>query len=86
MYFDDVIGNETAMFGECNGELRALYDFNRTHSTIQIVPNRNLLPRYHLTYRHKVFYAHLNAHPLYARYVGEDEQLLFESDLKLNAQ
>ena len=86
MYFDDVLGNETAMFGDFNGELRAVSDFNKNHSMIQIVPNRNLLPRYHLSYRYKIYYAHLINHPLYARYVGEDEQLGFESDLSLNAE
>lgn len=84
MYFDDVIGNETAMFGDCNGELQAISDFNKSHDTIRIVPNRNLLPRYYISYRHKVYYAHLISHPLYDRYVGEDEQIRFESDLRLN--
>jgi len=84
MYFDDVIGTETAMFGDCNGELRAIADFNRSHDNIQIVPNRNILPRYDLNYRHKVFYAHLFSHPLYSRYIGEDEQQRFEVTLSLN--
>lgn len=83
MYFDDVVGNETAMFGACNGELRAISDFNACHSRIQIVPNRNLLPRYDLNYRHKLFYAHLTDHPLYAHYVGEDQQQCFEAVLSL---
>lgn len=82
-YFDDVIGNETAMFGDCNGELRAITDFNDKHERIKIVPNRNLLPRYDVNYRHKIFYTHLFDHPSYGHYIGEDEQLGFELTLSL---
>ena len=83
MYFDDVIGTEMQMYGESNGELLAITEFNRRHDAIHIGLNQNLLPLYNVHYRYQIYYAHLTRHPLYASYVGGDEQQRVESDLKL---
>ena len=83
MYFDDVIGSEMQMYGESNGELLAISEFNKRHDAIHIGLNQNLLPLYNVQYRYQIYYAHLIRHPLYTSYVGGNEQEAMESYLRL---
>jgi hypothetical protein len=85
LYFDDIIGNELSMYGPCNGQLRAISEFNARHSCIDICLNQNLLPRSEIGYRYQLYYGHLRAHPQYTQYIGGDSQTVIESHLKLKA-
>jgi hypothetical protein len=85
LYFDDIIGNELSMYGQSNGQLRAISEFNTNHPCIDICLNQNLLPRYEISYRYQVYYGHLRAHPLYTQYIGGDSQAVIEAHLKLQA-
>ena len=83
MYFDDIIGGASEMYGPFNGQLAAIEEFNRTHDGVKIHLNQNLLPESHLHYRYKVYYGHLFDHPLYDRYIGGGHQLGLEGELRL---
>jgi hypothetical protein len=84
-YFDDVVGTELEMYSECNGQLLAISEFNRTHDTIHIGMNRNLLVRTEIEFRYQIYYGHLSSHPRYLQYVGSSDQERMESLLALKA-
>jgi len=83
VYFDDIIGSELEMYSSYNGQLRAIAEFNQGHNSVYLDCNRNLLPRCDLSYRYQIYYAHLLSHPRYASFVGHDEQVRLEAELKL---
>ncbi len=83
MYFDDVVGSELEMYSPCNGQLLAISEFNRRQNTVYVGLNRNLLARNDVPYRYQIYYAHLRSHPLYAKYIGGDNQRRIEEILRL---
>jgi hypothetical protein len=83
MYFDDIIGSETEMYGPFNGQLAAINTYNAAQDDIKIHLNQNLLPSNHLSFRYQIYYAHLLAHPDYSKYVGGTQQLDLEQALQL---
>ena len=83
MYFDDIIGSETEMYGPFNGQLAAIQTYNATQDDCKIHLNQNLLPSTHLTFRYQIYYAHLLSHPDYSKYVGGTQQLDLEQALRL---
>ena len=85
-YFDDVVGTELEMYGESNGQLLALSEFNRTHDLIHIGMNQNLLARTDIDFRYQIYYGHLRAHPHYLQYVGSSNQERIESLLALRTE
>jgi hypothetical protein len=85
LYFDDIVGSEYEMYGDCNGQLLAIAEFNRHRKDVHIGLNQNLLPRSEVGYRYQIYYAHLRRHPMYGNYVGGKEQVQIESELRLRA-
>lgn len=76
-YFDDIIGTQFEMYGEFNGQLLAMDEFNKANGDRKIHQNRNLVPfatqPFHGWY-HKIYYMHVFDHPKYRDYVGGEEQ------------
>lgn len=85
IYFDDIVGSEYEMYGESNGQLLALSEFNSRQKDIHIGLNQNLLPRADIGYRYQIYYAHLKTHPMYSNYIGADRQVQIETDLQLQS-
>ena len=83
LYFDDIVGSAMEMYGEFNGELRAIDEFNSQRSDIKIHMNRNLLPNASINWRHQIYYGHIFQHPLYNKYIGKKEQSYIEQRVKL---
>jgi hypothetical protein len=84
MYFDDIIGGASEMYGPFNGQLAAINEFNGAQEEAKIHLNQNLMPFAHITYRYQIYYAHLLRHPSYERYVGGELQEELEDALRLN--
>ena len=74
------------MYSECNGQLLAISEFNRTHDMIHIGMNQNLLARTEIEFRYQIYYGHLRSHPLYLQYVGSSDQKRMESLLALKPE
>ena len=85
LYMDDVIGQEFEMYGEFNGPLAAIKDFNTQHENAKIHLNQNLLSRSDVFYRYQIYYAHLLSHRDYSKYVGGQDQEQIQDLLKLKA-
>lgn len=85
LYMDDVIGQEFEMYGEFNGPLAAIKDFNAQRENAKIHLNQNLLSRSDVFYRHQIYYAHLLSHRDYNKYVGGGDQEQIQDLLKLKA-
>lgn len=83
MYFDDIIGTATEMYGPFNGQLAALEEYNASQSAVKIHLNQNLLEDIHRSWRFQIYYAHLFDHPLYNRYIGGGQQENLEDQLRL---
>lgn len=75
-YFDDVIGNEFALYNDYTGERLAINEFNVGHDTQKISPAYCLLNRVGQRWHHKMFVTHDFAHPLYNEFVSFDDQQL----------
>jgi hypothetical protein len=84
MYFDDVIGGNTWLVSEFAGELLAIEEFNRKHSFKRIVANRYMPIVYpDQWWSHEMYVYHDFRHPKYNVFVGENQQLKHEMDIKL---
>jgi hypothetical protein len=83
MYFDDIIGTDSEMYGPYNGQLAAINEFNATVEDVKIHLNQNLLMKSHLNYRYQIYYCHLFAHPRYNEYLGDAQQAKIFNALKL---
>ena len=73
-YFDDVIGDEVAMYGEFSGELLAIKEFNESNKNKKIHLNKNLIWSTHNHWRYQIYYYHDFLHPRYNDYVESDDQ------------
>ena len=74
-YFDDVIGDETCMYGEFSGELLAIKEFNELNINKKIHLNRNLLvSMIGKHWRYQIYYFHNFLHPRYNDYIEADDQ------------
>lgn len=85
MYMDDVMGQQFEMYGEFNGQLLAMKEFNESHADIKMHLNQNLLRRHDLDYRYQIYYAHLFKHKEYSKFVGGDEKAVSQNRLKLKS-
>jgi hypothetical protein len=84
MYFDDIIGDNTWLANEYVGEELAIQEFNQSHPTKKIVPNRRLPLRYFdEPWAHQIFNYHDFAHPDYTAFVGAPEQVVHEAGIRL---
>ena len=82
-YYDDIIGSHWEMYGDRNGQLAAINDFNRSQGDIFIHHNQNLLADIHRNWRHQIYYCHLLKHPRYMDYIGGSPQTRLEAALAL---
>jgi hypothetical protein len=84
MYFDDIIGDNTWLANEYVGEQLAIQEFNQSHPTKKIVPNRRLPLRYFdAPWAHQIYNYHDFAHPDYTVFVGAPEQVSHEAGIRL---
>lgn len=83
LYFDDIIGRASEMYGPYNGQLAAIEEYNRSQDAVKIHLNQNLLSDTHRSWRLQIYYAHLFNHPDYSRYIGGAQQTALEDELKL---
>lgn len=83
LYFDDVTGSEFEMYGICNGQLRAIEEFNGSQDKVAIALNRNLLAKTHISYRYHIYYSHIFDHPQYSTYIGAERQAELSVALQL---
>jgi len=83
MYFDDIIGTDSEMYGPHNGQLAAINEFNAKTGDVKIHLNQNLLMKSHLNYRYQIYYCHLFSHPRYNEYLGDAQQAKIFNALKL---
>lgn len=66
-YFDDVYGSGTALRNEYTGELKAIYDFNKTnHKKIAKLRDKN-------AHQDNIFILHDFKHPKYNSYVNSED-------------
>jgi hypothetical protein len=80
VYMDDVTGSEWEMYCPLNGELCAIEEFNSENALRKIYPARNLRRS---SFADHIFYAHLQDHPDYSRYIGGNTQEEMEGHLRL---
>lgn len=83
LYFDDIIGSDTEMYGPYNGQLLAMHEYNDSQDDVKIHLNQNLRAFDHLSWRWQIYYAHFFAHPDYDTYIGTARQEQMEAALKL---
>ena len=83
LYMDDVIGQEIEMYGEFNGQLLAIKEFNQRSERIKIHLNQNLLVRANIDFKHKIYYTHLFNHEQYSTFIGGTEKEISQQRLKL---
>jgi hypothetical protein len=76
-YFDDIIGSEVELYNDYTGQRRAINEFNDSHA------ERKLARCYHFhrlkvhrVWHEQIFILHDFAHPLYNRFVSDDDQQL----------
>jgi hypothetical protein len=84
MYFDDVIGDNTWLPSEFTGELLAIQEFNKNHSTKKIAANRAMpmiYPGQH--WAHQIYIYHDFEHPRYNDFVASQEQESHERNILL---
>lgn len=83
MYFDDIIGSESEMYGPCNGQLAAINEYNSLNRNVSVHLNQNLLQKNHIKYRYQIYYAHLFAHANYSTFLGDGQQAGIVEALRL---
>ncbi len=84
MYFDDVIGDNTWLANEHVGEQLAITEFSQSHPSKKIVANRYLpLKYYDAGWVHQIYNYHDFAHPDYTSFVGAEEQVGHEANIRL---
>ena len=83
IYLDDIIGGAIEMYGPYNGMLKSIDEFNQRHEDRKIHINQNLRARPHIGFGHQIYFGHIFSHPEYETYIGGDDQLSMEDNLKL---
>ena len=84
MYFDDIKGNNTWLVSEFAGELLAIEEFNKKHFAKKIAANRCMPLMYpDQWWAHSIYIYHDFQHPRYNDFVGADDQVQYELDIRL---
>ena len=81
-YFDDTIGSEKEMYGEHNGELLAIKEFNNENINKKINLNQNLLVK-NIHYKYQIYYLHNFEHKNFNEFIYKNEQSKLDSVLNL---
>lgn len=85
MYFDDISGSNTWLVSKFTGEPLAIEEFNKEHSSKKISANRFMpleYPDQHW-WTHRIYNYHDFQHPKYNMFVGDDEQVIHEENIRL---
>jgi hypothetical protein len=73
VYFDDIIGNSTALYNEYTGALLAINEFNSNHSEQKLCKTTHLAAvPYPETWGHQIYIYHDFAAADYCKFVSED--------------
>jgi hypothetical protein len=75
-YFDDIIGDEVALYNDYTGELLAIAEFNQAHASQKICPALNLSLRASRQWHHQIYILHDFAHSRYNDFVSRQNQQL----------
>jgi hypothetical protein len=77
IYFDDIIGDDVALFSEYTGPLLAINEFNARHDCQKICKTTHLTKRpYPETWHHQIYIYHDFKSPDYCRFVSDEDQQL----------
>jgi hypothetical protein len=77
IYFDDIIGDDVALFSEYTGPLLAINEFNASHDSQKICKTTHLAKRpYPETWHHQIYIYHDFKSPDYCRFVSDDDPQL----------
>jgi hypothetical protein len=77
VYFDDIIGDDIALFSEYTGVLLAINEFNDSHESQKICKTSHLAKvPYPETWHHQIYIYHDFASNDYCRFVSEETQQL----------
>jgi hypothetical protein len=76
-YFDDIIGDSTALYNEYTGQLGAINDFNKANSMRKLCQVSYLLSDpIRQQWHHQIYAYHQFDHPDYCRFVAMENQQL----------
>jgi hypothetical protein len=77
MYFDDIIGDDIALYNEYTGVRLAINEFNAGHAQQKIgdLPHLWMMPGAE-TWRHQIYVCHDFSHPDYCKFVSDEQQQL----------
>jgi hypothetical protein len=77
IYFDDIIGDDVALFSEYTGPLLAINEFNARHDRQKICKTTHLTKRpYPETWHHQIYIYHDFESPDYCKFVSDEDQQL----------
>jgi hypothetical protein len=84
LYFDDIMGDALQCYNDYTGERLAIAEFNQTHRSKKIASNHYLPLKYPGSWwPHKIFVFHDFEHPKYNDFIGGDDQVKVEKELRL---
>lgn len=75
-YFDDVVGDATALYNDYTGERLAIAEFNENHDSQKISEAYNLTTLGHFKWQHKIRIVHDFGHSRYNDFVSDPNQQL----------
>jgi hypothetical protein len=77
MYFDDIVGDDIALFSEYTGVPLAINEFNASHDSQKVCKTTHLAKAaYSEVWRHQIFIYHDFASKDYCRFVSDEAQQL----------
>ena len=86
IYFDDIVGDDTALYNEFTGEQLAIREFNQSHDLKKIAKHHYLPFKFpNQPWANSVFICHDFAHPRYNDFVADTEQRAFRAQIKLRS-
>jgi len=75
-YFDDIVGNEVALYNDFTGQRLAIREFNEAHPTRKFAPCHHLVRRRPRVWHQQIFVLHDFAHPRYNAFISQEDQQL----------
>ena len=69
-YFDDILGNELALYNDYTGERLAIAEYNTQHEHSKIAKSYEFLDVAPFPWHNKIFVHHDFQHPDYCKYIG----------------
>jgi hypothetical protein len=75
-YFDDIIGDEIALYNPYTGQLAAIEEYNHAHEKQKFTPPQYLKKYVNLGWIHQYFVYHDFVHPRYNDFISTENQQL----------